>query len=173
MKRLSKKMLVVFVIATLLGACLHFLYAMFPNPVTAVLSPVNESLWEHLKILFWPYLAAMAYLTRGGEKGDRAGWLLSLLVLCALMLGLGYLYHITIGGERLFVDIMLYVLLMAAGFLLPGVFHWAGEQPLVRDVLFLAVVVLAVVILLFTFLPPDMVLFVDLSGVNTFARVPC
>lgn len=54
-------MLAVFAAATLLGACLHFVYALFPNPVTALISPTCESLWEHLKLLFWPYLAAMCF----------------------------------------------------------------------------------------------------------------
>lgn len=173
MKHLSKKMLVVFVIVTLVGSCMHFLYTMFPNPVTALLSPVNESLWEHLKILFWPYLAAVVYLTRGGEKGCRAPWFLSLLITSALMLLLGYLYHIVLRGERLAVDVGIYVLCMALGFVLPGLLHRAAEKPLARDAALLAVIILAAAILLFTFLPPDHVLFVDLSGVNTFSSLPC
>ena len=58
MRKLPKKLLTAFVVTTLAGACLHFLYVLLPNPVTALLAPVNESLWEHLKIFFWPYLAA-------------------------------------------------------------------------------------------------------------------
>ena len=57
MPRLSKNTLIAFVAATLAGACLHFVYALAPNFVTAVFSPVNESLWEHVKIIFWPVLA--------------------------------------------------------------------------------------------------------------------
>lgn len=36
------------------GLCfpLHFLYEKFPNFVTSILSPVNESIWEHMKLLF-------------------------------------------------------------------------------------------------------------------------
>ncbi len=30
----------------------HFLYEWFPNPVFAVLFPVNESIWEHMKLLY-------------------------------------------------------------------------------------------------------------------------
>jgi hypothetical protein len=31
---------------------LHFLYDLFPNIITSIISPVNESIWEHMKILF-------------------------------------------------------------------------------------------------------------------------
>lgn len=173
MKRLSKKMLATFVVVTLVGACMHFLYSIFPNPVTALLSPVNESLWEHLKILFWPYLAAVFFLTRGGEKGCRTPWYLALLITSALMLVLGYLYHILLCGNRMVVDVGIYVLCMALGFVLPGVLHGVAERPFLRDVMVLLVVLMAGAILLFTFLPPDLVLFVDLAGVNTFATLPC
>lgn len=30
----------------------HFLYEWLPNPVFAVLFPVNESIWEHMKLLY-------------------------------------------------------------------------------------------------------------------------
>ena len=40
--------------SSLLGTLLHFLYEWIPSPVTAVFSGVNESTWEHIKLLFWP-----------------------------------------------------------------------------------------------------------------------
>ena len=43
---------ITFVVATLAGSCLHFVYALWPNGLTALLAPVNESLWEHVKILY-------------------------------------------------------------------------------------------------------------------------
>ena len=172
MSRLSKKMLIAFVLATLAGACLHFVYTFFPNPVTAVFSPICESLWEQLKILFWPHLAAALILTRGGEKGSKAPWLLSLLILCAAMLGIGWLYHILLGGESVSFDLCLYVLLMGLGFLLPGLFSRVKVLEK-SDWLFLLTVALGAALVLFTFLPPGLVLFQDLSGAHTWVRLPC
>lgn len=31
---------------------IHFIYDIFPNPITAIFTPVNESIWEHMKLLF-------------------------------------------------------------------------------------------------------------------------
>ena len=45
----------VFVIFILAGLW-HFLYTWLPGPLTAVLSPVNESPWEHTKLFFMPAL---------------------------------------------------------------------------------------------------------------------
>lgn len=48
---MRRKWGLVFTLAVLGGAALHFLYDVWPNPLTAVLAPVNESVWEHLKLL--------------------------------------------------------------------------------------------------------------------------
>ena len=38
-------------LSILAGSARHFLYDLWPNPLTAVFAPVNESVWEHLKLL--------------------------------------------------------------------------------------------------------------------------
>ena len=40
------------IIAFLLCFPLHFLYDKFPCFITSIFAPVNESIWEHMKILF-------------------------------------------------------------------------------------------------------------------------
>ena len=111
-------LLCAFLLTTFAGGPLHFLYDWFPNPVTALFSPVNESLWEHGKLIFWPILAAAFVLSRFHPRAVKP-WLVSLPFLLALMLGVGYLYHVTWGGEAMWVDLLLYAVLMALGFWLP------------------------------------------------------
>jgi len=46
---------VVFII--FLGGALHFTFALSGNqPIVGAFSAVNESVWEHLKLAFWPAL---------------------------------------------------------------------------------------------------------------------
>ena len=40
------------IIAFILCFPLHFVYDKFPNFITSIFTPVNESIWEHMKILF-------------------------------------------------------------------------------------------------------------------------
>ena len=41
----------------ILGSLFHFTYALSGNnPVVAIFSSINESVWEHLKLLFFPML---------------------------------------------------------------------------------------------------------------------
>jgi len=34
----------------------HFMYDIFPNPLFSILFPVNESIWEHMKLLVTPVI---------------------------------------------------------------------------------------------------------------------
>ena len=148
--------------AILAGGLLHFLFAWFPNGATALLSPVNESLWEHGKLLFWPYLASALWLNRGRPGGIRP-WLLTLLVMIPAMLALGYVYHILLDGDLLAVDLALYAGLMALGFVLParssGPFRGRGWLMVIA-----LTWVLAGLLFWFTLHPPQGALFTDLSA---------
>ena len=171
MPRLNKTELILLAAATVAGACLHFLYTLLPCIATALVAPVRESLWEHVKLLYWPALVAGLVLQRKGPAlpGQRA---FSLLVSSAGMLVIGYVYHICFQGESLFFDIALYVLMMVLSFLLPHMLHspfWQEHQGL----WVLLVLVLGAATLLFTFLPPGVLLFADLSGTPTWVTLPC
>jgi len=167
----SRTILIAFAVTTVAGAALHFVYELFPNVITAVLSPVNESIWEHIKILFWPYLSAALVLQRREGKEHWTLWLLSLLIISALMLAASYTYYIAMGKATMSFGPIIYVVLMAIGFVLPSMLRRAGD---IRwaNVTYPAVIVLGIAIVLFTFLPPDHVLFIDLSGANTWAVIP-
>ena len=90
---MKKRFWLAFVIAVLAGTGLHFLYDVCPVPLVGLFAPVNESVWEHLKLFFWPTLAAAFVLTRKNEDGQRAwsGWLLAELVMPVLCMGLFYM----------------------------------------------------------------------------------
>lgn len=170
MKGISVRFWIVFAAALVFGSLLHYLYGWFPNTITALVSPVRESLWEHLKILFIPLL--LSSLLLGGKRG-RTPWLFSLLLVCGLMLLLGWLYHVVLAGEALIFSLLLYALLMLAGFLLPRVLWPLSEWPGVGAACAILTVLLAALLVVFTFAPPDNILFADLSGgVRTFLTIP-
>ena len=67
----KRQLILTFAAVVLAGCALHFLYGWQPNAATALFSPVNESLWEHVKLVFWPYLGAAFLLNRGRPGGIR------------------------------------------------------------------------------------------------------
>ena len=129
MEKSTKKLILYYLIAAAAGVLLHFLYQWLPNPALALISPVRESVWEHVKLLYFPLLGAALLMGRGGKGTGRTPWLLSAVFVCAALVGTGYLYHILLRGESLYVDLALYFVLMAVGFLLPRVLWPLCEWP--------------------------------------------
>ena len=39
------------IISFLLSIMLHFIYGIIPNTIVSILAPVNESIWEHMKLI--------------------------------------------------------------------------------------------------------------------------
>lgn len=173
MEKSTKKRILYYLIAAASGVLLHFLFTWSPNPVTALISPVRESIWEHVKLLYFPLLAVSLWMGRGGNGAGRTPWLLSTVAVCAIMLGAGYLYHIPLRGESMYVDLALYFILMALGFLLPRVLWPLCEWPGTDKAAVVLTVLLGALIVWFTFFPPMSALFADLSGaVRTFLTIP-
>lgn len=46
------------IIACILPFPLHYLYEAFPNFISSIFLPVNESIWEHMKLLFGSIILA-------------------------------------------------------------------------------------------------------------------
>lgn len=167
----KRQLILTYIAAILAGCILHFLYDWFPNAATALVSPVNESLWEHIKLVYWPFLGAALLLSRDRPRGTRP-WLLVLPMLCVLTLALGWVYHVTLGGEAMWVDIVLYALVMLLGFWLAT--RFSGPFRGIKWLLpVLAAAGLALLIGWFTLYPPEALLFRDLAAVGSWLPLPC
>ncbi len=148
--------------ATLLGSGLHFLYEALPNPLTALISPVNESVWEHLKLLYFPMLLGAFLLSRFTKEKYRlwSGFFLAILCMPPVLTGLYYLLKGGFGVESLVVDIALYALTMLGGFAFAyrlfrcPVEKWTG-------ILLMLVILYGASLLLFTFCAPNLPIFLS------------
>lgn len=158
---MRRKWGLVFTLAVLGGAALHFLYDVWPNPLTAVLAPVNESVWEHLKLLYWPFLAAAFVLARGADdaRGRWCGLLVGLLAAPLLLLGAYYPLLYGFGVHGLWLDLLLYVLAMGAGFLLAYRLQRRALPAGLYGPLVIAAGVYGAALALFSFAPPDLPIF--------------
>lgn len=58
MNKIKKIKILGIILAFLLTFPLHFLYDKLPCFITSIIAPVNESIWEHMKILFGSILLA-------------------------------------------------------------------------------------------------------------------
>lgn len=167
-----KKFALVFALAALAGFPLHSLYQWLPNPFFALFSPVNESIWEHGKLIYWPALAAALAL----GHGQRAHWFrpfaMSITVSVAVMNAAGYVYFGLLGRDDMVFSIVLYFLCLLLALLPPMLLKgpWNSLFWLFWLLLFL---ILGLALCVFPYYPPDGFLFMDPSVARTWSTIPC
>ena len=112
--------LVGFAVTSLLGTLLHFSYDLLGEAIwIAPFSGVNESTWEHMKLLFWPMLifaVVQSFFFKEREDFFRIklrGILLGLLLIPILF----YTYNGAIGKSPDFLNILIFFISAAAVYL--------------------------------------------------------
>ncbi len=109
-----------FAATSLLGTLLHFLYEWTGKSVLAApFSGVNESTWEHMKLLFWPMLL-FAVLQSFFFCGRTDYWCIKLrgaLLGLALIPVLFYTYNGAIGKSPDLINIAIFFISAAASYL--------------------------------------------------------
>lgn len=98
-------------IILMLAALWHFVYAWIPWGVSAAIFPVNESVWEHVKLFLFPALIfyVFQYFIIGKNyKNFIFSHGIMLLLMPALTIGLFYFYRLVLKiPESLIIDIFI------------------------------------------------------------------
>jgi hypothetical protein len=158
------------VLITLVGSFLHFLFDLSGGllPV-ALIAAVNESVWEHLKIGFWPAFVYALVEFRFIKKETKNFWLaktigISLIPILITVLFYGYT---AILREDLFVlDITIFIVAIIVGQLVSYKLLTGPEYSAIPQLVPLVVlIVLVVAFSTLTYFPPHLPLFQDpISG---------
>ena len=146
------------------GTLFHFLYEFSGNsPLIALIAPVSESTWEHLKMLVFPMiLYTLIQYFRVGKKysnfmlGRFIGMLAGMLTITAAF----YTYSGIIGTNYLVCDILTFILGVFAAYFIA--YKITGiKKPLRpgRTCAVFLIVLLAITFMIFTFYPPSIPLF--------------
>ena len=159
-----------FALSTLGGTLLHFVYDWSGESVWAApFSGVNESTWEHMKLLFFP-LFVFALVQSRFFGGYRSFWWVKLVGILSGLLWiplLFYTYNGAVGPSPDWLNITIFFVAAALAFLLETHLLRRVERRLPPPwiaVLFLCVV--GGLFVLFTFVTPPIPLFRDpLTGV--------
>ena len=168
-KTLNRWQLAGFIFTSLAGTLLHFLYDWSGgSAIIAPFSGVNESTWEHMKLLYFPMLAFALIQSRFfRERRDfwcikLAGILTGLALIPTLFYTLGGIF----GGTPDWVNITIFFVSAAIAFLVEARLFKGDGLPCRVPFLTVAVIVLiGILFVVFTFMTPQIPLFRDpLSG---------
>ena len=159
---MKKRWFWIFLLTAGVGTGLHFLYDLLPSPVTAIFSPVNESVWEHLKLLYWPMLLAGVLLS--GNAPDKkklwSGVLGAILAMPVWLTGVFYLLKGGFGVEETWIDLALYYLTLAAGFGFVKKIEGRNLPKWAFPALAACVAAYGVLLMYFTTFPPELPIFI-------------
>jgi hypothetical protein len=155
---------IVFII--ILGSVLHFTFEWSGSyPVVGFFSAVNESVWEHLKLAFWPALlyllieyGLLRRLTSNFFLAKTSGVCLMIIIIPAIF----YSYTAVIGKSILAIDISTFAIAVIIGQLSSYklLTHRKLSENLNRISL-IVLILLALAFVLFTFHPPQLPIFQD------------
>ncbi|NCB50612.1 MAG: hypothetical protein EOM54_01840 [Clostridia bacterium] len=159
-----------FIFTVVLGGLLHFAYPWSgENPIVGAFSAVNESTWEHLKLIITPMLlfGIFEYFAYGKRhKNFVPVKFLSILLGMATILILFYTYSGITGHHYPWLDIIIFVLgtLIAYRFsykLLQTDRLSSNGAVLLGTI---GLVLLIACVIVFTYHPPEIPLFIDHAG---------
>ena len=154
-----------FAVTSFLGTVLHFLYDWLGGAVwIAPLSGVNESTWEHMKLLFWPmFLYAVTQSFFFDKRKDF--WCVKLR---GTLLGLGlipvlfYTYNGAIGKSPDWINIAIFFIAAAIAYIYESKqFKKAGTPCRFPKLAIGILAAIAVCFIVFTFLTPEIGIFKD------------
>ncbi len=160
--------LIGFAAVSLFGTLLHFVYDWTKSPVAALFSGVNESTWEHMKLLFFPMLlvAVVQSIFLFGAHADV--WCIKLrgtLAGLALIPALFYTLRGVFGVTPDWVNITIFFVAAALASLYELHLFIHGKRPCNTAFAIGVFVLIALLFWVFTFYPPHLPLFRDpISG---------
>lgn len=159
-----------FAVVSLLGTLLHFIYDWTGESIFAApFSGVNESTWEHMKLLYWPLLL-FAVVQSFFFRDVRSFWCIKLLGTVVGLTAIPVLFYTlngAFGKTPDYINITIFFVSAALTFFIEALFLKRQKNilcPFPRLALLLLLIIGALFVI-FTFYAPEIPLFKDpISG---------
>ena len=155
----NKKVLFIETITIFLSMFLfHNIYNWFPNFLTASFFPVNESLFEHLKLMFTTQIiiSLIIYLILKLKKIKFSNYLLGLLISTIVTISLFFFIYLPIYnrfGENLFLTMSIYLITLIIGNIIFYLISKRKHEFLLNLISLVIISIIAVILIYFTFNP--------------------
>jgi len=165
----NRKILALEIVGTIfiifVGTALHFTYALSGNNLlVGSFSAVNESVWEHLKLPFWPSLLWMLielYPLRKIVSNFFAAEVIGTIIMVVLIPTVFYSYT-AFTEEILAVDIATFMIAVIIGQIVSyKLFKQGQTSKTTETIAIITIASLAVIFIAFTFYPPHLPIFQD------------
>ena len=154
-----------FAVTSFAGTLLHFLYDWIGESLLAApFSGINESTWEHMKLLFWPmflYAIVQSFFFRD-QKNFLCVKLRGILLGLILIPVIFYTYNGVIGKSPDWINIAIFFVSAAAAYIYETAQFKKPHASCARPRLALAVLcAIGILFIVFTFFTPEIGIFLD------------
>ncbi|MCI7618009.1 MAG: DUF6512 family protein [Firmicutes bacterium] len=163
MNQLKRYLIIGTIFVIILGTLSHFFYDWSNNNfVVGFFSPVNESTWEHMKLVFFPMLLFSLianYRLKSIYPCITSSLLFGILLGTFLIPIFFYTYTGILGYNVLVLDLITFILAVICSFSSVYRLTLSCRMQNHTTILFIAVCVVFVCFILFTVYPPSIALF--------------
>lgn len=170
--KLKRIKIIAVLVIFLLTVLFHFMYNWFPNVVFSFFFPVNESIWEHMKLLYtgiivWSIIEYFI-LKKNRISIKNYGYQTFLTAFSSIPLYLIiYLPLYSLFGENMFISIGLLILVIV----IEEIFSYyllkeEKEKPILNKISIILIVLFYMVFINLTYNPPKNYIFYDVKSEN-------
>lgn len=165
MKHLRRYTIIGIIFVLITGTLAHFLYNWTGNNhIVGFFTPINESIWEHMKLLFFPMLlySFIVILKFHRRYSCITSALCFGILIGAFLIPLFYYAYTSILGRNIFtLDISTFILSIVIAFWLSYKLTLSCRLESYTSLLCILVCILFACFLTFTYHPPDTIIFQD------------
>lgn len=173
-----KAQIIVIFFSLILGTLLHFTYEWSGrNLFVASFSAVNESVWEHLKLAFFPMLIATIieyFFVKDKVNNYVEAKTIGIFTAISFIVVLFFTYSGIIGTSVIVIDILIFIASIILGeYVAYKLMKREDESTYITEILSIIILVfLLICFIVFTYLPPEVNLFRDvMKGVYGIGNI--
>ena len=147
---------------SIIGTLFHFIYNWSgDNVLIGLIAPVNESVWEHMKLIFFPMLFFSIYSKFRFKNISclNSALLLGTLLGTFIIPILFYTYTGILGRSISIIDISIFYISVIIAFYFTYKTKDSCKVERYKNILYILVIMLIIAFILFTFSPPDIAIF--------------
>lgn len=173
----KKLKFITFLITFCLTFLCHFMYDWFPNTFTSIFFPVNESIWEHMKMLFTSILIGglIEYIIIKKQNLEFNNILLILFLKSLVSIPIFLLFYLPLYytfGENMIISIAIMTIVLISMEIF-SFYLWHINEIKYQGVISIILIILSYIIFgLLTYYPPKTELFYDKTknkyGINHY-----
>lgn len=158
--------LIGFIFISIVGTLFHFTFQLSGyNKVIGAISPVNESVWEHLKLVYFPLMIFSLieyFYIKDKANNILVGKAVAAYIMPLTIVVIFYSYEFITGAHSFVIDISSFFISIIIGQILSYKILSMEEIPSICSIISgIAIIILGVIFVIFTFYPPNLEIFRD------------